>query len=97
MTNSERRTVTHSVEHAIVTPMLLDRSVIVANPITMDSNQVVVVRLAIALLHRTAHNVTIILVNVDANQVLLDVSVIAAYQAIGITLLKDAYVSSLDV
>ena len=59
----------------------------------MVSKVVVVVRRVSVRLLRTVLNVMIKPVNVDANQVLQDVNVIDACQAIGITRPRDVCVS----
>lgn len=59
----------------------------------MVLNRAVDVHRAIVLLLQIQRNATIIPANVDANRVSLDEHVIVAYQAIGITHRKDAYVN----
>lgn len=81
------------MERATVIQMWLDPSVNTANRIIMALNLDAVVIHVIVPSPQTALNVMTKAVNVDANQVLLDVSAIDAYQAIGITHQKDVYVS----
>lgn len=96
MTRAERNIVIRPMVHVIVIKMLSDRSVNVAKLIIMVLNLVVVVLLVIVLWLRIVHNVMIKPVNVDVNQVLQDVNVIDAYQAIGIILPRDVCVSKLS-
>lgn len=96
MTRAEQNIVIRPMVHVTVIKMLSDQSVIVAKLIIMVSKLVVVVLLVIVLWLQIAHNVTIKAVNVDANQVLQDVSVIDACQVIGTILLKDVCVRTLN-
>lgn len=72
------------------------QSAIAAKMITMASNRDADVCHVIVQWPRIALNVTIAQANVDANLALLDVNVIVACLAIGITLQKAVYVRRAD-